>query len=108
MKTEDILKIEEFEKVTQVKPDSRNRINLTKAVEKAIIAVSGDTIYRVYINAIGQIILDPQVTIPAHEAWLFKNNVAKQAVQKGIRDARSKRLIKGSEDYSKYLDDKAA
>ena len=32
--------------------------------------------YRIYRNSFGQIILDPMVTIPAYEAWLFKNNEA--------------------------------
>jgi hypothetical protein len=43
------------------------------------------------------------VTIPAHEAWLFKNKEAAQLVQQGLEDARKGRVVKAKEDYTKYL-----
>mgnify|MGYP001614832393 CR=1 FL=1 len=103
MKTEDILRTEDFEKVTQLKPDSRNRINLSKVVAKAMLAMSGDTMFRVYINSTGQIILDPLVTIPAHESWIYKNPKAFKSVQRGLEDAKAGRIKKAREDYSQYL-----
>ena len=50
-----------------VKPDAKKRVVLPKAlVEEGIT-------YHIYTNKFGQIVLDPQVTIPASELWLFKN-----------------------------------
>lgn len=96
-----ILKNNHFEEVTETKVDSKNRITLGKdqGSEGAV------RIYKVYRNSIGQIILDPQVTIPAHEQWLFKNKEAANMVQTGLEDAKKGRLTDAPEDYSKYTAD---
>ncbi len=90
-----ILKDTHFAEAVEVKVDSKNRITLGKMKLKA-------NIYKVYRNAIGQIILDPQVTIPAHEQWLFKNKEAADLIKAGLEDARKGRLVKAREDFSKY------
>lgn len=64
-----------------VKPDSKKRVVLPASL------VREDIIYHIYSNSLGQIVLDPQVTIPASEAWLFKNPAAIAAVQRGLADA---------------------
>lgn len=94
-----IVKDSQFEEVAEVKVDSKNRITLGKNKVMKI------NIYKVYRNTIGQIILDPQITIPAHEQWLFKNKKAAKMVQAGLEDAKQGRLVKAPEDYSKYVDD---
>ncbi len=95
MKTE-ILRDAEFEPVSEVRIDAKHRITLGK--------VGGPiTSFKIYRNAHGQMLLDPMVTIPAHEAWLFKNKRATQLVQKGLEDAKQRRLVKVKEDFSKYL-----
>ncbi len=94
---EDIVKDAHFEEVAEVKLDSKSRITLGKS--KNMVKTN---IYKVYRNAIGQIILDPQVTIPAHEQWLFKNKEAAQKVKAGLEDAKKGRLVKAREDFSKY------
>ncbi len=94
----DIVKDTHFEEVAEVKLDSKSRITLGKSKD------TKTKIYKVYRNTIGQIILDPQVTIPAHEQWLFKNKEAAEEVKAGLEDARKKRLIKAPEDFSKYVD----
>jgi len=99
MTVKDILKDADFEEVAEVKVDSKNRVTLSRKNSK------GATRYRIYRNSIGQIILDPQVTVPAYEAWLFRNEEAKTLVRKGIQDAKNKRLLKAAEDYSKYPED---
>ncbi|MEE8194490.1 MAG: hypothetical protein V3T73_03190, partial [Dehalococcoidales bacterium] len=43
--------------------------------------------YHIYRNSVGQILLDPQVTIPASEAWLFNNPAAIASVRRGLSDA---------------------
>lgn len=99
MTKRDLVKEEDFEEYGEVRVDSKNRITLGRGGQSRVSS------YRVYRNSLGQIILDPQVTVPAYEAWLFKNEKAKQLVQKGLREAKSKRLLKADEDYSKYIND---
>ena len=71
-----------------VKPDAKKRVVLPKG-----LVVEGIT-YHIYSNSIGQIILDPQVTIPASEAWLFNNPDALASVRRGLSDAAQGRVSK--------------
>jgi hypothetical protein len=84
-----IIKDEEFIRVAEsVKPDAKKRVVLPKpSVQEGIT-------YHIYSNRIGQIILDPQVTIPASEAWLFNNPDALASVQRGLSDAAQGRVTK--------------
>jgi hypothetical protein len=77
-----IIKDTAFERIAQgIKPDAKKRVVLPGAQIKEGIT------YHVYINSLGQIVLDPQITIPASEAWLFKNPEAIGAVRKSLGDA---------------------
>lgn len=97
MTTRDILKNTEFEEVAEIKTDSKNRVALGQKIKiKAHI-------YKIYQNELGQIILDPQVAVPAHEAWLFENKEAASMIREGLKDAKAKRLVKAKEDYSKHV-----
>ena len=71
-----------------VKPDTKRRVGLPKSLVK-----DGVT-YHIYSNIYGQIILDPQVTIPASEAWLFNNPEALELVKQGLADAAAGRVSK--------------
>ncbi|MFC1998839.1 hypothetical protein ACFLVR_04255 [Chloroflexota bacterium] len=71
-----------------VKPDSKRRVGLPKSV------FHEGVIYHIYQNIYGQIILDPQVTIPASEAWLFNNPEALASVKRGLADAAASRVSK--------------
>jgi hypothetical protein len=42
----------------------------------------------------GQILLDPQVTIPASEIWLFNNPKALTSVRLGLSDAAKGKVSK--------------
>jgi hypothetical protein len=76
-----------FEKMADsVKPDTKKRVVL-----KGIQIQEGIT-YHIYKNTIGQIVLDPQVTIPASEIWLFKNPEALASVMRGLSDAKEGRV----------------
>ncbi len=78
-----------------IKPDARSRVNLPKALVREGIR------YHIWSNNSGQIILDPQVTIPASELWLFKNKKALAMLDKGVSE---KQLInRGS--FAKYVKD---
>ena len=101
MTKQELLKDADFEQVTEAKVDSKNRVALGKVLGLSVSS------YRIYRNRVGQIILDPMVTVPAYEAWLFKNKAAMKRVQAGLEDLRKGRLVKAKEDYSKHLDDKS-
>lgn len=95
----DVIRESDFEPYGEVRVDSKNRVTLGKAAGLKISS------YRIYRNSLGQYILDPQVSIPAHEAWLFKNPKALKAVRKGLEDAKAGRLVDAPENFSKYSDD---
>ncbi len=101
MRQDDIVKDTHFEEVAEVKADSKNRITISKSKNSVKV-----NIYKVYRNSLGQIILDPQVTIPAHEKWLFKNKEASSLVRQGLEDVKKGKLVKAREDFSKYTEDK--
>ncbi|MBI4341161.1 MAG: hypothetical protein HY598_02640 [Candidatus Omnitrophica bacterium] len=98
---QDILKDAEFEAVTEARVDAKHRVALGRLPGMRVSS------YRVYRNRVGQIILDPLVTVPAYEAWLFKNPEAMKRVKEGLEDARKGRTVKAKEDYTKYLNDEA-
>jgi hypothetical protein len=58
--------------------DSRKRISLTKLLPTG--KISSVKAYKEN----DRIILEPMVEIPAREAWLFKNRVAREKVKKGL------------------------
>ncbi len=99
MAKSNVIREPDFEPYGEVRVDSKNRITIGKKGGSQI------TSYKVYRNSSGQIILDPQVSIPAHEAWLYKNPKALAAVKKGLKAAREGRLVDAPEDYSKYIDE---
>lgn len=61
-----------------VKPDSKKRVVLPNTLVREGVT------YHIYSNRIGQIVLDPQVTIPASELWLFENKDALALVDRGM------------------------
>ncbi|MBI4023484.1 MAG: hypothetical protein HY360_00790 [Verrucomicrobia bacterium] len=44
--------------------------------------------YDVYVNRLGQIVLDPQKSIPAYEAWVWENPDTLAAIRKGLAESR--------------------
>jgi len=56
--------------------------------------VKEDITYHIYSNDLGQIVLDPQVTIPASEIWLFKSPEALASVRRGLSDAAKGKVSK--------------
>ena len=97
MTSKHIVKDEDFKEVAQVRVDAKFRIVLGK-VSKGIPQ------FRIYQNALGQIILDPQTTIPAYEAWLFKDTQILKSLQRSLAQVKAGKTVKAREDYSKYLD----
>ena len=95
-----IVKDEELRRIAEsVKPDAKKRVLLPKALVKEGIT------YHIYTNSFGQIILDPQVTIPASEAWLFEDKNALALVDRGmVESALNGQLIKRG-SFAKYVKD---
>jgi hypothetical protein len=84
-----VIKDSDFKKIADsVKPDAKKRITLHKLQMREGIT------YHVYSNSIGQIILDPQVTIPASEIWLFNNPDALASVRRGLSGAAKGKVSK--------------
>jgi hypothetical protein len=65
-----------------VRPDSRRRVALGKALNEL-----EDATFNVYQDERGRIVLDPQVSIPASEAWLYRNPKALASVRRGLKEA---------------------
>jgi hypothetical protein len=84
-----LVKSNKFRKVaSNVKPDAKKRIALSKLV------VEEGVTYHVYSNELGQIVLDPQVSIPASEAWLFRDKESLEAVLEGLKQAAEGKIEK--------------
>ena len=83
------IKIEDFIRISKgVKPDNKKRVVLPKQL------VGEDITFHIYSNSLGQILLDPQITIPASEAWLFNNPEALNLVRQGLADAANGKTSK--------------
>lgn len=90
----------DFQQVAEIKADSKNRISLGRKIQ------SGAKHYRVYQeSSTGRILLEPLMVIPVSEPWLDKNPEAKKSLERGLTQAKAGKLIKSSEDFSKYVDD---
>jgi hypothetical protein len=87
-----IIRDEKLQKIADsVKPDSKRRVYLPKALVREGIT------YHVYANSLGQIVLDPQITVPASEAWLFENKTVLAAVDKAMTEsAKGQTIDRGS------------
>lgn len=84
-----IIRDKNFQRVADsVKLDVKKRVVLSK------VPVLEGVTYHIYSNSLGQIVLDPQVTVPASEAWLFNNPDALAAVRRGLADAAKGRVSK--------------
>ena len=72
-----------------VRPDSKGRITLG-------ILAAGASSFKAFRDTKGRIILEPQVEVPAAEAWLWQNPAAMKSVQQGLKDSAEGKLVKRS------------
>lgn len=82
----------------ETEPDSKHRINLGTAVK-----TPSGVRYRVLKNDAGQILLDPVKSVPAYEAWVWENPERIAAIQRGIAQAESGKVVRI--DLAKYGSD---
>lgn len=78
-------------------PDSKGRVCLGKSAK-------GVVRYKL-LEKDGQIILSPEVAIPASEAWLYKNKQALEAVKQGLQQSADGKTKRRS-SFAKYVDEK--
>jgi len=67
--------------------DSKGRIGLDKSYAGTTMLVDQ--------REDGTIVLRPAVTVPANEAWLWKNKKALAMVQEGLKEAHEGRHVPG-------------
>ena len=92
-----IIKDTDLTKVAEgVKPDAKKRVVLPKSLVREGIT------YHIYSNSLGQIILDPQVTIPASELWVFENKDILASIDKGMAESANGQVIKRG-SFAKYV-----
>lgn len=82
-----------------VRPDSRKRIALGRALDDL-----GDASFNVYRDEAGRIILEPHVSIPASEAWLFRNRKALDSVRRGLGQAAEGK-VEPAGSFARFADD---
>lgn len=87
MTVSQLLKDRDFAEVSEVRPDAKKRVTLKKVDRLA-------PFYKVYSNALGQIILDPQVIVPAAELWLHKDQDALASIRRGLAESKAGRLVR--------------
>jgi hypothetical protein len=83
-----------------VRPDAKKRVTLGKA----LTGLDEDVRFDVYLNESGQILLDPQISVPASEVWLYRNPDAISAVRRGLQEAADGKAVPvGS--FARYADE---
>jgi hypothetical protein len=84
-----IIRNNKFTRISRsVKPDAKKRVILPKGL------VGEDVTFHIYSNELGQILLDPQVTIPASELWVFQNPEILKKAKQGLSDIAEGRYSK--------------
>lgn len=84
---ESIVRDHHFVPVSEARVDSKNRVSVPKKAKRA-------RLYKVFTNDAGQILLDPQVLIPASEAWLFESKEALASIRRGLADLAERRVVR--------------
>jgi hypothetical protein len=94
-----VIKETHFELLTEIqKTDSKKRLSLGHAVQEA------GSVYNIYRNSLGQIMLDPVKAVPAYETWLFANKTALDSVKRGLKDSAAGRT-KNLGSFAKHAKD---
>lgn len=81
-----------------VRPDSKNRVSLGSAVAD----LDRDASFTIYKDSEGRFILEPHVSVPLAEAWLFRNKAARDSVGRGLSQIDSAKKL-GS--FAKFAED---
>ncbi len=74
----------------EIAPDERRRL----ALGPAMPADAEGLRYRVFLNDLGQILLDPVKSVPAYEAWIYENPDRISSIVRGIKQAESGKTVR--------------
>jgi hypothetical protein len=96
-----------FERVGESGLDERKRVSLAKALEslKGALGDAAGVRFAVYVNEVGQILLSPEIAVPLHELWLYKNPDALAMVLRGLEQVGKSERLKDLGSFEKYADD---
>lgn len=102
---------EKFKRIGETGLDERKRVSLSKvgAHLNEILRLcgedkAGELRFVIYSNDVGQILLSPEIGVPLHEAWLYRNPKALASVRKGLQQAAEGNL-RQLESFAQYADD---
>ena len=95
-KQSSVLLSERFERLGEAGVDERKRLSLSKAFDwlSRLLGKQAEELrFAIYANEAGQILLSPEISVPLHEAWLFKNPEALARVKRGLKEAAVRKLV---------------
>ena len=103
---------DKFERVGETGFDERKRVSLSKVADRLseiLRRVSGnekssELRFIIYTNDVGQILLSPEVGVPLHEAWLYKNPEALASVRRGLENASAGK-VHDLGSFAEFADD---
>jgi len=97
----------EFEQIGEVRLDERRRVSLAKVMDhfKEFLGEADVMDFAVSVNDIGQVLLSPEIKVPMHELWLYKNPEALALVAKGLAQVGQRDKLKDLGSFEKFADD---
>ena len=95
-----------FEQIGEVRLDERRRVSLAKVLDRLKGGPLGEAVdFSISVNEMGQVLLSPEVKVPAHQLWLYKNPEAFTLVLKGLAQVGNREKLKDLGSFEKYADD---
>lgn len=83
--------------------DSKNRITLSEKILKLTFNRVKTEEFKVFFSAEGDILLRPMVSIPAREAWIYRNPKVLKQIRQGLAEAKEKRVHR-AEDLNGFFE----
>ena len=91
---------------SHIRVDAKHRLCLSKALTSLGEINSKGLVFDVYINNKNQIVLDPQVIIPAREAWVFKNPKVLKSIKDGLAEKEDSFWLDATQESLRFWDNK--
>ena len=103
---------EKFERIGETGFDERKRVSLSKVMDHLNEILrhaygeqkASELRFVIYSNDVGQILLSPEIGVPLHEAWLYRNPEALASVRRGLEQAAQGK-VRQLESFAKHADD---
>jgi hypothetical protein len=83
-----------------IRPDIRRRVSLPKSLVKDGVS------FQIWVNSEGQILLEPQATIPASELWVFEDKKVLASLDKAMFESMNGQVVKRG-SFAKYVKDES-